>query len=176
MDQSTYRYGLWAASGSHASIFWHVRRSGRYSEHSVSRCLRTVVRSLLYPPTEWNTHAHSLLAFFRRCVFPPHILCFAGLCVRHAVWRCVFPPLCVSLSVCTPRYLCDCVWWEWCSVLKKLLLTTRSVCGRCRRCQGGCCGKTVLRIGIFSRTCLVTRNLQLLIMLQLLPPINTHHP
>jgi hypothetical protein len=51
--------------------------------------------------------------------------------------------------------------WQWCSALKRLSPNT-SVCGRCRRYQGfrtdvGCCGKTVLRIGIFSRTCLVTR-------------------
>jgi transposase len=111
MDQC--RYGSCADAWSHASTFWHARRSGRSSEVSVSHCLCTVVRSLLYPSFEWTTNTHPphppTPAFFD-AVFPRHTLCVSLVCV--------FPPLCVSLSVCTPCYMCDCVWWEWCSVLK----------------------------------------------------------
>jgi hypothetical protein len=149
------------------NIPFHVV-SARWSVHSCTHLLNGTLTRIPSAP-------------FFDAVFSRHTLCvslvylyamlFDALSSRHSVFHCL----------CTPRYLCDCVWWDWCSVLKKLLLTTRSACGRCRRCQGiptdvGSCGKTELRIGIFSRTCLVTRNLQLLIMLQLLPPINTHHP
>jgi hypothetical protein len=107
------RYASCTEPGSQASTFWHVRRSGCYSEYSISRCLCTVVRSLLYQHFECNTHTHPLRAFFRRCVFPPHTLCFTGLCVRHAVWQCVFPPLCVSL-VCVYATLFDTVFPPLC--------------------------------------------------------------
>jgi hypothetical protein len=59
--------------GSHVSTVPHMRRCSRYS---VSRFQRSVVRSLLQPPFEWNTRTAQMLPAAK------------SLCVRHAGCSC----------------------------------------------------------------------------------------